>query len=99
MKRRDGVGFERALAIPGELEREDEWRAALPDEQSSSSWERRAERLVASAREALWGVGGAEALAYLRSRGLRYATIREARLGWHPGSLEWPYRGITIPWY
>lgn len=63
--------------------------------------------LVDVARERLWGPDGADALAYLTSRGLALETIRAARLGWTPG-VSIPTRdgdrafralGWVIPWF
>lgn len=51
--------------------------------QDHAAWLACAEKLVATCEKNLWGAGGARALAYLRSRGLRDDTIREARLGVH----------------
>lgn len=46
-------------------------------------WQDHAGRLVAHCADLLWE--NADALAYLRGRGLRDDTIRAARLGWSPG--------------
>lgn len=55
--------------------------------------------LVCQAEEALWTDAGAEALAYLYSRGLSDDTIRRARLGWTPAlPLKGRPEGIVIPW-
>src|SRR5262245_11048403 len=52
--------------------------------------------VVEAAITALWGDDGAEALAYVRGRGLTNETIRAAHLGYSPGG-RFP-AGIVIPW-
>lgn len=62
--------------------------------------------LVDDAAARLWTPEGAEALAYLKGRGLTEATIRAARLGWTPramlptaaGDRYWRASGVVIPW-
>jgi hypothetical protein len=62
--------------------------------------------LVEDASKQIWTPEGADALAYLRGRGLRDETIKAGRLGWTPGvdipikdgTRFWTVRGITIPW-
>jgi DNA primase len=63
-------------------------------------------KLVEEAAARLRTPEGADALAYLRGRGLTEATIKAARLGWTPrvsipvkdGTRFWDVSGITIPW-
>jgi hypothetical protein len=63
-------------------------------------------KLVEDAEKRLWTPEGANALAYLRGRGLSDATIKAARLGRTPGvaipvrdgTAFWTVEGITIPW-
>ena len=63
-------------------------------------------KLVEEAAARLWTPEGADALAYLRGRGLTEATIKTARLGWTPrvsipvkdGTRFWDVSGIVIPW-
>ncbi len=63
-------------------------------------------KLVEEAAARLWTPEGADALAYLRGRGLTEATIKAARLGWTPrvsipvkeGTRFWDVSGIIIPW-
>ncbi len=55
----------------------------------------------------LWGLTGAVALDYLRRRGLKDETIRQARLGWvdklqlpkRDGTGTWPLSGVVLPWF
>jgi DNA primase len=66
-----------------------------------------ASALVSEAAQRLWGPDGAEALAYLRRRGLTDATIADALLGWTPGitlptrdgGRAFQARGVVIPWF
>ena len=64
-------------------------------------------QLVTEAAARLWTPEGANALDYLRGRGLTEETIRAARLGWTPGvsipdsrtgTRFWRVSGIVIPW-
>jgi hypothetical protein len=63
--------------------------------------------LVEAAEQRLWLPEGAEALAYLRGRGLTDTTIRRAHLGWvakvmlptADGARFWRATGIVIPWW
>jgi DNA primase len=65
--------------------------------------------LVQDAEQRLWAPTGegADALAYLKDRGLTEATIKAARLGWTPdtsipiagGARFWRIRGVTLPWF
>ena len=63
-------------------------------------------KLVEDAAARLWTPEGADALAYLRGRGLTEATIKTARLGWTPevtlptadGVRFWRASGVVIPW-
>lgn len=63
--------------------------------------------LVTEAARRLWGPEGAEALAYLRGRGLTDETIRAARLGvvasiaipTRDGDRTFRARGVVIPWF
>jgi hypothetical protein len=62
--------------------------------------------LVTEAAGRLWTPEGADALKYLRGRGLTHQTIKAARLGWTPGvsipvrdeARFWTVNGIVIPW-
>jgi hypothetical protein len=63
--------------------------------------------LVKDSEKRLWTPEGADALAYLKGRGLTEATIRQARLGWTAGVMipksdgvgYWRASGVTIPWF
>jgi DNA primase len=63
--------------------------------------------LVEAAAKRLWIPEGADALDYLRGRGLNDDTIGPARLGWTPPvaipirdeTRYWSVVGITIPWF
>lgn len=56
--------------------------------------------LVSEAADRLWTPEGADALDYLRGRGLADETIRAARLGWTPSArgVPWTPPGVVIPW-
>ena len=61
--------------------------------------------LVTEAADCLWTPEGRKALAYLRGRGLKDATIKAAGLGFTPGVMipkrdgdRFRESGITIPW-
>jgi CHC2 zinc finger len=62
--------------------------------------------LVEHAAKRIWTPEGADALEYLRGRGLTDETISQARLGWTPGvsiptkdgARFWTVKGIVIPW-
>jgi hypothetical protein len=62
--------------------------------------------LVQDAEQRLWTPEGADALAYLRDRGLADETIRRHHLGWthetpipiEGGARFWRISGITLPW-
>jgi DNA primase len=58
-------------------------------------------KLVDAAAKRIWTPEGANALNYLRGRGLTEATIRSARLGWTPRALGVPWKapGVVIPWF
>ncbi len=80
--------------------------AARPAEQSSGLALMDASKLAEDAAGRLWTPEGADALGYLRGRGLTDETIRAARLGWTPGvgiPIEggvryWRVAGIVLPW-
>ena len=80
--------------------------AAGPAKQPSGLPLADALKLVEDAAARLWTPEGADALAYLRGRGLTEATIKAARLGWTPrvsipvkdGTRFWDVSGIVIPW-
>jgi DNA primase len=56
--------------------------------------------LVHAAADALWSDAGAEALAYLRGRGLQDDTLRRFHVGWTPGlPLRGRPEGICLPWF
>jgi DNA primase len=77
-------------------------------------WQARARALVEICQQALWGPLGAQALTYLRARGLRDQMLKAASVGYH-GGLElqppaswgfptghepiWVPRGIVLPWF
>jgi DNA primase len=77
-----------------------------------SIWQVRAFEIIEASARRLWSPVGARALAYLRRRGLIDATIREARLGYHPCEVRdaperwglpadhravWLPKGLTLP--
>lgn len=71
-----------------------------PSEPPRAAWQQAAWRVVEAAERRLWAADGAKALAYLRGRGLAEDTIRQARLGFHPGGAShklYAPRGILIP--
>jgi hypothetical protein len=78
----------------------------------SDTWQARALEVIEVSERRLWSPIGANALAYLRRRGFREATIRHARLGYQSHELRdaperwaippdhrpvWLPRGIVIP--
>jgi hypothetical protein len=78
----------------------------------SDTWQAGALEVIEVSERRLWSAIGANALAYLRRRGFREATIRQARLGYQshqvhdaperwaipPGRRPvWLPRGIVIP--
>jgi hypothetical protein len=69
----------------------------------SPEWQKAADDLVCRAEDRLWSPQGADALDWLRRRGLLDFTIRRFRLGFiksdweRSGRLAAP-RGITLPW-
>lgn len=80
----------------------------------SPLWQDRAVALIDHAVACLWDSTGAKALAYLRQRGFRDATLREAHIGYQPCEVYdapqrwgrpadsksvWIPRGITLPFY
>lgn len=64
-------------------------------------------RIIERGEESLWGPSGLATRSYLSSRGLTSRTIRDARLGWFPGTEEVAcegetakvWGGILIPWW
>jgi DNA primase len=77
-------------------------------------WQAQAQAFAERCETVLWTPVGAQALTYLRRRGLRDDTIRAARLGYHPAERwERPdvwglgaehkkihlLQGIVFPWY
>lgn len=76
----------------------------------SAKWQETARGFIDYCREALWSEKGQEALEYLRARGLKDETIKEAQIGYNPAKLrqsaeKWGLKkhsilaqGITIPW-
>jgi DNA primase len=80
---------------------------AVAPEESSGLPPADALALVEAAEKRLWTPEGAEALAYLRGRGLTDETIRRHRLGWTPGVRLltadgirfWRALGVVIPWF
>ncbi len=73
----------------------------------SLDWQQAAWKVVKQAVANLWNPVGAQALAYLKRRGLSGDTIAQAQLGFVPGHYwEWQTIGqmnvpcgITIPWF
>jgi hypothetical protein len=78
----------------------------------SDPWQARALEIIEASERRLWEPMGERALAYLRRRGFIDATIRQARLGYHPCEVRdaperwafppdrksvWMPRGIVIP--
>jgi DNA polymerase-1 len=75
------------------------------------AWQTAAKAFVMHCEQVLWSEQGREALDYLRARGLKDETIKDARLGYNPARLErsgskWGCRGklilwqgIIIPWF
>lgn len=79
-------------------------KAARPDGPEGMTADE-AERLVTEAVDRLWSPEGADALGYLRSRGLTDEPIRSARLGYAPevrattrDGRHYSASGITVPW-
>jgi DNA primase len=72
-----------------------------PAKQSSGLPPADALKLVEDAAARLWTPEGADALAYLRGRGLTEAIIHAARLGWTPQavSVSWKPPGLVMPWF
>ncbi len=77
-----------------------------PERRSEGMPEADALALVGAAAARLWVPEGAEALAYLRGRGLADATIRAAMLGWAPrieartrDGRPYTASGLIIPWH
>ena len=63
------------------------------------TWQERARAFVAYAQQQLWGSEGAEALGYLRGRGLDEEMIWGAALGWNPSDWQdTPERWGLDPW-
>ena len=85
---------------PGRQPRQGRWH---PPEPASGLPLADALQLVEDAAERLWTPEGADALAYLKGRGLTEATIKAARLGWTPrvsipvkdGTRFWKPRGSS----
>ncbi len=80
--------------------------ARTPAEQFSGLPLADASKLVEDAAVRIWTPEGADALAYLKGRGLTEDTIRRHRLGWTPDvgipiegkARYWRVAGIVIPW-
>jgi DNA primase len=96
-----GKGFLTSVSAPGPAKAPD-----APDRSSGISHDD-ALSVTETSKAALWAPGGAEALAYLRERGLVDDTIRSAGLGWvdklrlpkRDGSGTWPLSGVVLPWF
>lgn len=115
MQKYHNLSFEEAckqLGAPELIERrakpEHKPRPIELAEPPSVAWQAVAFQAVERAQKVLWSDEGAEALNYLHNeRGLLYATIKEARLGYIPGEIGghfvWHglklWTGITIPWF
>ena len=76
-------------------------RIPEPEARPSGIPEADAAPLVEDASRRLWSPEGAEAIDYLRGRGLAIETIRAARLGWtsRAGGVAWNPPGLVIPWF
>lgn len=61
---------------------------AEPVEPPSEAWQARGWEFVSYANAQLWAPGGADALAYLRRRGLTDDTIHRALLGYNPTPIH-----------
>lgn len=75
-------------------------------EPPSAEWQRQARAVIDEAETCLWSPAGERALTYLYNRGLTDQTIKDARLGYVPGSpKDWKELhglnvpcGVLIPW-
>jgi DNA primase len=76
--------------------------AADPGNPPPADWQKAAGAVIADCEAALWGAGGARALAWLKARGLWEETLLGWRVGYCPkdGKYHGLYmdRGIVIPW-
>jgi hypothetical protein len=111
LRKRQGLTFPEAVAkLGGELDRRKPRqqpkpaiaRLAAPQQPPSGDWQAKAFQIVEQAADRLWTPEGADALEWLRQRGLADETIYEARLGFSRGEQTgglYCERGITIPWY
>lgn len=124
LRDRDGLGFLQACRALGVAQDDDvkntyyqrpqaPQRPAprhAPIEAPGPKWQERAELFVAGCQEVLWSEAGAEALAWLRRRGLSKQSVQSAGLGFHGSETygrrsAWGTekdvflpRGIVIPW-
>jgi hypothetical protein len=72
----------------------------------TDDWQQKADWFITVTSNRLWDPEGAEALAYLRGRGLSDAVIQAHELGYNPASISeqwaeediWLPRWIVIPW-
>lgn len=114
LRDKKGLSYQQALQ---ELDLQDTHTSSLPsvyktyNTHPSLKWQETGRALCHGAQACLWSRRGAAGLAYLRSRGLTEASIREAMLGFSPGLVmageTWGIqtkqvvipRGIVIPWY
>jgi len=104
-----GVGFRDAIAflavgtaLPlGSTPVKGPTRKTAPQVDPDALTRDQATTIVDQSAERLWTEAGAEALGYLRSRGLTDETIKRFRLGWTPrlAKVAWSPCGITIPWF
>lgn len=105
LRRRDGLDFKAAVArLGGQVQAyspcakpRPAFKPPLPA--PAKDWQASASRLVDASVRNLWVPSGAKALAWLRQRGLKGETIRQARLGYHPAETPDADRGIVIPWF
>jgi len=106
LREREGLTFEEACERLGAVDLPDrpvivKRQGATDEGPPPAQWQERALDLVETGQAALWGDLGSKALAWLRNRGLKDATIKLWRLGYnaadHRGQLGWLPRGITIP--
>jgi hypothetical protein len=83
-----GLSYVDALAVlklkPDPNYRKQEALIQQPDNPPCETWQARSLKLIERAESALWDVCGKDALAWLRSRGLKDETICAAQLGYIP---------------
>ena len=107
LQKREGLGFREALerlaSLAGApMERSGPLaRPASDDGPPPSSWQERAQAVVAECEQKLWENQGTKARAWLNQRGLTDESLRLWRLGYNPADQRiqelWVPRGIVIP--